>query len=238
MLSFVIPAHDEAPRLPATLAALHAAARACGVDYEIVVVDDASGDGTGAVAAAHGARVLRVEHRHIAATRNAGARAALGDRLLFVDADTLVPAATLAAALAALDAGASGGGARPVFQGELPAHQRLAVAAGVALVRLARVAPGCFIFCTRAAFDAVGGFDERWYAGEDVAISRALAGHGRFVLLRAPVASSARKLRTHALSDHLRLLCRVLLHGRAALRSRDALALWYGPRREHDDAAG
>src|SRR5690242_3953856 len=85
-LSFVVPAHDEAPRLPATLASLHAAARACGVDYEIVVVDDASTDATAEVAAANGARVLRVEHRHIAATRNAGAAAATGARLVFVDA--------------------------------------------------------------------------------------------------------------------------------------------------------
>ena len=88
MLSFVIPAHDEPPRLPSTLQALHEAARACGVDYEIVVVDDASSDGTADVAVAQGARVVRVEHRHIAATRNAGARAAVGDVLVFVDADT------------------------------------------------------------------------------------------------------------------------------------------------------
>lgn len=64
-VSFVVPAHDEASRLPATLAALHETARACGVAYEIVVVDDASRDGTGAVAATHGARVLR-SREHLA----------------------------------------------------------------------------------------------------------------------------------------------------------------------------
>ena len=58
MLSLIVPAHDEAARLPATLQALHAAASATvGPDgYEIVVVDDASSDGTGEVASAAGAR--------------------------------------------------------------------------------------------------------------------------------------------------------------------------------------
>lgn len=227
MLSFVIPAHDEAPRLPATLQALHAAARECGLAYEIVVVDDASRDGTGAVAAAHGAHVLRVEHRQIAATRNAGAAAARGARLVFVDADTRVPATTLAAALAALDAGAAGGGARVAFDGRLPWHQRAAVAAGVALVRLLRIAAGCFVFCTREAFTATGGFDERWYAGEDVAMSRALAKVGRFVLLREPVYTSARKLDTFTPGEHLALMLRVAVRGRGVLRSREHLALWY-----------
>lgn len=227
MLSFVVPAHDEAPRLPATLASLHAAARDCGVAYEIVVVDDASSDGTGDVAAAHGARTVRVEHRQIAATRNAGAAAACGSRLVFVDADTRVPSATLAAALAALEAGAAGGGARVAFDGTLRWHQRAAVAAGVALVRALRIAAGCFVFCTREAFDATGGFDERWYAGEDVAMSRALARAGRFVLLREAVWTSPRKLDTFTPAEHLALMVRVALRGRGVLRSREHLALWY-----------
>lgn len=237
MLSFVVPAHDEALRLPATLASLHAAAQASGARYEIVVVDDASSDGTGALAAAAGVRVIRVEHRHIAATRNAGARAARGDRLVFVDADTLVPVATLRAALDALDAGAAGGGAATRLHGDMRWHERWITRLGVALLRLARIAPGCFIFCTRVAFEAAGGFDERYFAGEDIAMSYALARQGRFVLLREPVSSSARKLRTHSFREHLRLIGRVLVHGPTVLRSREALGLWYGPRREHDDAA-
>ncbi|GAB2518206.1 glycosyltransferase [Lysobacter humi (ex Lee et al. 2017)] len=233
MLSFVIPAHDEARRLPATLAALHAAAHATKRPYEIVVVDDASTDGTGEVAAAAGARVVRVEHRQIAATRNAGALAALGDVLVFVDADTQVPAATLAAALGALDGGAAGGGARLHFDGTLRWDQRTALALGTTLVRMLRIAPGCFIFCTRAAFAATGGFDERWYAGEDVAMSRALAKAGRFVLLREPVCTSSRKLDTFSVREHVALMLRVALRGRGVLRSREHLALWY-ERRERD----
>ncbi|HUH90611.1 MAG TPA: glycosyltransferase family 2 protein, partial [Lysobacter sp.] len=94
MISFIVPAHDEQRLIADTLEAIHAAA--CGVglgierDYEIVVVDDASTDRTAEIAIDHGARVVHVSHRQIAATRNAGAREARGDFLFFIDADTLI----------------------------------------------------------------------------------------------------------------------------------------------------
>jgi glycosyltransferase involved in cell wall biosynthesis len=230
MISFVLPAHDEAALLADTLRALGRAADAVGRRYEVVVVDDASTDATADIAHMHGARVVRIEARHIAAARNAGADAAHGDALVFIDADTRIDASVLSAALAALQGGAVGGGATVRLQSGRW-HERLAAALLAPLFRLARIAPGCFLFCRRDAFDAVGGFDTRWYAGEDVAISRALGRHGRFVILRERVRTSGRKLRTHPLSEHLRLLLRFAWRGRGMLRSREALDLWYGPRR-------
>jgi glycosyltransferase involved in cell wall biosynthesis len=235
MLSLIVPAHNEARLLGATLEALHAAARACAGEYEILVVDDASTDRTGAVAAGSGARVLRVEHRHIAATRNAGARAASGEVLVFVDADALVGADVLRAALAALANGAVGGGAAVRLAGPVRMHERVMIETTIVAFRLARIAPGCFVFCTRAAFEAAGGFDERYFAGEDVALSRALARQGRFTILREAVYTSARKLRTHSALDHLRLLARFAWRRRGLLRSRRGLELWYGERRDETD---
>lgn len=98
--------------------------------------------------------------------------------------------------------------------------------------RVIRIAPGCFLFCTRTAFEAVGGFDEAYFAGEDVAMSRALGRHGRFVILRHAALTSARKLRTFTLFEHLRLMFRFALLGRRVLRSRHDLELWYGKRRD------
>ena len=72
MISFIVPAYNEELLLPATLSALEAAAHALGEPSEIVVVDDASTDRTAAVAEEHGARVIQVNHRQIAATRNSG----------------------------------------------------------------------------------------------------------------------------------------------------------------------
>ncbi|KAB7762119.1 glycosyltransferase [Xanthomonas maliensis] len=231
MLSVIIPAHDEAPLIGTTVQGMRACAQALGLAYEIIVVADACSDDTAAIARAQGARVLDVALRHIAATRNAGARAAQGDRLLFLDADTLVNPTVVAAALAALDAGAVGGGARVQLLGRRDWIERSVETVMGWLFRLSGIAPGCFLFCTRAAFVGVGGFDERYYAGEDVALSRRLARCGRFVILRQRVHTSDRKLRSFSRREHLALLLRFLWRGRRMLRTRDALGFWYQRRR-------
>lgn len=234
MISFIVPAHNEARLIDATLVALREVIALLDSPCEVIVVDDASTDGTGERALEAGARVLRVEHRHIAATRNAGAAAATGDRLFFVDADTLLEPPVVTAALAALDAGAAGGGAAVRLGGRLKRHERWLQDLSILLFRMVRIAPGCFVFCTRAAYEATGGFDEGYFAGEDVAMSRALARHGRFVVLREHVTTSARKLRTFSWWEQLRFFSRFLLGGRGLLRSRRNLEFWYGERRDED----
>lgn len=100
MITFVIPAYNEELLLGRTLRAVNDAAGPLPEPFEVVVVDDASTDGTAAVAREHNARVVGVNHRQIAATRNAGAREAQGEMLIFVDADTVVGAAAVGAAVA------------------------------------------------------------------------------------------------------------------------------------------
>ncbi|KGK56913.1 glycosyl transferase family 2 [Xanthomonas cannabis pv. phaseoli] len=231
MLSFVIPAHDEAALIGDTLQCLHACARALQLDYEVIVVADACADDTAVIARSNGAQVLEVQLRHIAATRNAGAQAAQGERLLFLDADTLINPQVVGAALAALDAGAVGGGAQVHLHGNRVWSERTAQAVFGWFFRIAGIAPGCFLFCTRAAFATAGGFDTRYYAGEDVALSRALARCGRFVILRQTVHTSDRKLRSFSKREHLGLLLRFLWRGRRMLQTRDALGFWYQRRR-------
>ncbi|MFO3705473.1 glycosyltransferase [Xanthomonas codiaei] len=231
MLSFVIPAHNEAALIGETLHCLHACAQAMQLDYEVVVVADACDDDTAAIARANGARVLEVQLRHIAATRNAGAQATHGERLLFLDADTQVNPQVVGAALQALDAGAVGGGAQVHLHGKRVWVERTAQAIFGWLFRIAGIAPGCFLFCTRVAFISAGGFDTRYYAGEDVALSRALARRGRFVILRQTVHTSDRKLRSFSKREHLGLLLRFLWRGRRMLQTRDALGFWYQRRR-------
>src|SRR5262245_4141770 len=127
MISYIVPAHNEQTCLGRTLPAIHESARATGQDYEIIVVDDASTDATADVARRHGATVLPVKHRQIAATRNSGARAARGERLFFVDADTTINPRAVAAALQSMDKGAVGGGA-PTWLGKdeiVPLYGRL-----------------------------------------------------------------------------------------------------------------
>ena len=158
----------------------------------------------------------------------AGVAALAGALLVFVDADTQVDAPLLQAALDALASGAVGGGCRVALEGPRPWPLRLAVRLVGLVFRYTGIAPGCFLFCTREAFDAVGGFDTTLFAGEDVALSRALARHGRFVILRQAVQTSGRKLAHASTWMQLRLLWRFARQGTRMLRSREELALWYG----------
>lgn len=238
MISFVIPAYNEEALLARTIDAVTDAAGALTVPFEVVVADDASTDRTAAVAAAHGARVVPVRRRQIAAARNAGARATAGDMLVFVDADTVVTRAAVRAAVAALGAGAAGGGCAFRFDGRVPLYGRVMAAVAVPVYRLLGLASGCFLFCTRAAFDAVGGFDEGLFGAEEAAMSRALRRQGRFVVLRESVTTSGRKLRAYSAREVFGLLARLALAGPKAVRRRQGLELWYGERRADPGAAG
>jgi len=232
VISFVVPAYNEERLLGATLDAIHAAARDIAQPYEIVVANDASTDGTAGIARAHGARVVDCQHRQIAKVRNAGGRAATGDLLIFVDADTTVSTAVVRATLAAIAHGAVGGGATLRVDGRLPWWGPAVVGLTGACMRAMRWAAGCYVYATRAAFEATGGFDERLFATEEIAFSRALKRLGPVVIVREPVVTSGRKLRTHSLREFLPVWGGVLPRGTAALRSRDKLSLWYGDRRD------
>jgi glycosyltransferase involved in cell wall biosynthesis len=232
VISYIVPAYNEERLLGRTLIALREAARLATEPYEIIVVDDGSTDRTPQIAASHGARVVAVRHRHIAAARNAGGRAARGDKLVFIDADTRVGAPVLRAVIAALDRGIAGGGCHVDFDGPLPLYARMMIATLHVVMGTMRLAAGCFVFCSREAFAASGGFDERLYGAEEIAMSRALQRQGRFVILPQRVLTSGRKLRAYTGREVFSTLRRLALGGVPALRTREALDLWYRPRRD------
>jgi len=234
MLSFIVPAHDEAATIGAVVDAIRAAAGERA--HEILVVDDASTDATGAVATAAGARVLHVAHRQIAATRNAGAKAAAGDVLVFVDADTFIGTDVVAGLEREIAHGAAGGGAGVRFDEPVPRWVHVALPVALALFRWLRFTGGCFVFARRADFEAAGGFDETLYAAEEIALCRALGRRGRFAILRETVLTSGRKLRTHSAREIAWAALRVAFAGRAGVRDRSRLDLWYAPRREDPGA--
>ncbi len=108
-LSVIIRSRDEAPRLRLVLASLATQS----VAAEIVVVDDGSADETAEVIAAAPAALVTVRHASAkgrSAASNAGARAASGEILLFLDGDTLAGPGFVAAHIAAHTARAGGVG--------------------------------------------------------------------------------------------------------------------------------
>ncbi|MGI8980593.1 MAG: glycosyltransferase [Pirellulaceae bacterium] len=231
MISFIIPAHNEEELLGRTLAAIAEASAHLEEANEVIVASDASTDRTSEVAAKHGARGVTLHRRQIAAARNAGAREAIGDLLIFVDADTQITASALQAALRALRRGAAGGGACVRFDGPVPVYATVLDYAFRLLLPLSGLAPGCFLFCTREAYEKAGGFDESLFASEEVFFAQRLKRLGRFVILREYVITSARKLRTRSALDLLLLGLRIAATGPRSLTRREGLDYWYGPRK-------
>lgn len=184
MISAIVPAFQARAYLDECLRALAASP---GID-EIIVVDDASPDDTGAVAAAAGARVVRLERNGgPAAARNAGARVARGDVLWFVDADVVVAPdaaarvarffashADAAAVFGSYDTTPRAPGVVSQYRNLLHhwVHQRAASDASTFWA-------GCGAV-RRAAFERVGGFDPSatWHFIEDIELGYRLRADG------------------------------------------------------------
>jgi len=232
MISFIIPAYNEEHELSKTLAAIRTAASGAAQPYEIIVVDAASTDATPEIASRVGAKVIPINRRQIAAARNAGGRVAQGEYLFFIDADTRIDRAHVSGGIAALEGGYAGGSARVAMDGFVPAWGRMLLRGFSSVYFGLNLGAGAFLFTTRRNFDSIGGFDEQYFAGEEVYFSIALKKLGGFKVLREPVVTSARKLRMYPAKDFLRKFFGVILRGPRGVRSRAGLSLWYDAKRE------
>ena len=236
MISFIVPAHNEERVLAETLRTLSTAAQTLVAksdeSFEILVVSDASTDRTAEIALENGARVIVVNHRQIAATRNAGAKAANGDLFFFVDADTLVSAELLREATSLLASGCAGGGARVKLEPGMPLWVRAMTWFLSALYFSMNLGAGCFLFVRRDIFEAVGGFDETLFAAEETYLSMAIKKHGKFRLTRMRVTTSGRKFRIYPARKLFAQFFTVLFRGKKALMRRETLDVWYDGGRE------
>jgi glycosyltransferase involved in cell wall biosynthesis len=230
MISFIVPAYNEETELPETLRAIHSAA--VGYKFEIVLANDGSTDATAGIGEQFGARVISIERRQIAAARNAGARAARGDIFIFVDADTRIGPEHVRGATDALEKGFAGGGCRLDFDGEIPPWGKVMFHVFSVLYFGLNLGAGAFLFTTRENFFAAGGFDEIYFAGEEVFFTVALKRLGRFKLLREPALTSGRKLRMYSGWKVFGGLFSVLFGGPRGVMSRKKLDMWYGGERE------
>ena len=244
--SIVIPAFNEAELLPKTLAALRAGmaevAAARSLRGEIVVCDNNSTDSTAAIARGAGATVVFEPHNQISRARNTGSRAARGRWLFMVDADTIVPAALLRTALEHLESGGvCGGGALLLMDTPSSFWTARLESLWKNLSLRFRLAAGSFVYVSRAAFDAVGGFPEDVYAGEEIWLSRRVKRWGRprglaFEIIREPpVVTSGRKTEWYSTATLLLVFLLFTVFPFAA-RSRTLCFLWY--RRPRPAAGG
>jgi len=186
-ISVIVPTLDEAPVLASTLAAARAAD-----DVEIVVVDGGSRDATVAAARTLADRVLDAP-RGRAQQMNVGAQVARGDVLLFLHADTLLPAGYAAAVRGALARADAVGGRFDVRLDAPGVVFRLTERLINMRSRMTGVSTGDqAIFVRRTVFERIGGYPPLPLM-EDIALCRALKRLGVMVALRDAVVTSARR---------------------------------------------
>jgi rSAM/selenodomain-associated transferase 2 len=188
-LSIVVPTLDEAAHLADTLASCRGGA-AC----EVIVADGGSSDATVRISRALADRVVDAP-RGRALQMNAGAAVARGDVLLFLHADTHLPAGFDRAVLAALaDPRVVGGRFDLSLQPSSPLIRLTAELINLRS-RLSRIATGDqALFIRRELFAALGGYRPQPLM-EDIELSAAMKRHGRVACLRQRVVSSSRRWR-------------------------------------------
>jgi GT2 family glycosyltransferase len=172
-------------------------------DYETIIVDDGSTDSSAAIAEQSGARVVRVDHRGLAAARNAGIDAASGGVIAFIDADARADRDWLYHLVEAIVRRGAAGAGGPNFAPEPADAGAAAMAAAPGLPREVRAGDdrlsqlcGCNMAVARDALSAAGGFDPAFVsAGDDVDLSWRLAEAGG-LLAYAPGATVIHERRT------------------------------------------
>ena len=239
-ISIIVPAFNEERLLPDTLRSIRKAARAfdeAGWTWELIVCDNNSTDRTAEIAAAAGARVVFEPVNQIARARNAGAGAATGEWLLFIDADSHPSAPLLAEMADAIRSGDCLAGGATVAVDSDRRIVRATVAGWNLVSRALNWLAGSFIFCEAETFRRVGGFSQTLYAAEEIDLSRRLkrlAGRERkriVVLRRFPLLTSARKAHLYTSRDALRFYSRMILTAGRSLRTPEGAFVWYDGRR-------
>lgn len=241
-VSVVIPAYNEALLIMDTLHEVQYAAEASfgarGWEWEMVVCDNNSSDHTADWAISCGARVAFEPINQIGRARDTGARAAMGEWLIFIDADSMPSAGLFNDIADQIAAGrALGGGAVVRLDADAPWHARLLGFCWNCWSRLVGWAAGSCVWVEARAFREIGGFGTEAYAGEEVALSRKLKrlarqrGRKFVILANHPLETSSRKIRLYTPWEMLRLFLRMVFSFGRAAKDPKACHLWYDGRR-------
>ncbi|MDH5640907.1 MAG: glycosyltransferase, partial [Nitrospira sp.] len=202
-LSIVIPAFNEERVIEDCLESISTSLVGNHDDEctaEIIVVDNNSTDRTAELARQAGAVVVFEPINQIGRARNAGAEAATGEWLLFLDADSLLSAELLADIMAMIKDGKHIGCGSTLSMDGLPwwANGIFHVWRGMSI--MFQWAAGALIVCRRDAFQEIGGFPVDIYALEEIELSKGLREWGRLrglefaILSKHPLKTSSRKI--------------------------------------------
>jgi rSAM/selenodomain-associated transferase 2 len=187
--SVIIPTYNEA----LTIGSLVTQLLSCGGTAlrEVLVIDANSPDGTADVARRAGATVRQSPRTGRAAQMNCGASLAAGEVLYFVHADVIIHPDFVTDITQAVQTGYEAG----CYRFRFASHKAMLRinSYGTRFSGLMSRGGDQTLFVTRALFDRLGGFDERYVIMEDFEIIRRIRRIARFWIVPKDVHVSARK---------------------------------------------
>jgi glycosyltransferase involved in cell wall biosynthesis len=212
LFSVIIPTYNRLELLKEALASVQSQGF---VDYEVIVIDDGSTDGTAEALAEEGnrLRVLVQPNRGPGAARNLGAQSARGDYLAFLDSDDLWFPWTLSTFAELIQQFSK----PSLVVGKILDFMDSAEVADVALKKPAGLALDCFLdshghdffasanmmVVSRETFAAVGGFSEERINAEDHDLALRLCTSPGFVQVTDPITIGRRRHTTNETNSHI-----------------------------------
>lgn len=239
-LSVVIPAFNEEAGLRECITRTRAALDRVApllAGSEIIVCDNNSTDRTAALARELGCNVVFEPKNQIALARNAGASIAVGDWLLFVDADSWPSPELMEDAVRTMGAGQHIGCGSTIRIVDGPWWFKRAWESKNLSMRILKWCPGGFIFCRREAFEAIGGFPADHYIFEEADFVKrlkklgAVRGQKFTVLHKHPFSASGRKGTEYGFWSWTKTAVRFWLSPRKLVRDKAFAAKWYESKR-------
>lgn len=189
MISVIMPAYHEGKVLPSTLAALFAQTG----EFEVILVDGGSSDRTCEIARRFPAIRVLAASKGRASQMNAGAKQAIGEWLLFLHADTILPVGALQRLNEMEhDQTVQAGGFMHQFSGDDWRLRFISFLDNFRCTRSRIIYGDQALFVRRTMFEELGGFPNQPIL-EDVAFCERLIKVTNPLLLYPPVVTDARK---------------------------------------------
>ena len=199
--SVLIPAHNEEAFIGDCLQSIKYAADRVPDGVEIIVALNRCTDQTADIAARHHAVLVKEDSKNLAIIRNAAARAASGDVIVTIDADSRMSGNMFAEISEKLGTGTYIGGGVLILPERWSVGICMSALTVLPFLLIHRLSAGLF-WCLRKDFDAVGGFNEALVSAEDLDFAKRLKAYGKIkgkrfkMITRAHIITSCRKFDT------------------------------------------
>ena len=176
--SVLIPAHNEEAFIGKCLQSVESASDQVPEPVEIIVALNRCTDRTVEIASSHHAVIVNEDSKNLARIRNAAARAATGDIIVTIDADSRMSGNMFVEIAAKLSTGKYIGGGVLIRPERWSLGICMSLLTVLPFLLIHRVSGGLF-WCHRRDFEAVGGFNESLVSAEDLDFAKRLKAYGK-----------------------------------------------------------